>query len=103
MADVVATGRSKVSEPKRAPAKADGRRAVWQVCKQMAWQFHLAVYGTTGLDQARVTFEDRYTIFRETAARMVEFVQRRTSPVPVAETIEIVRLLESVRNAQRVS
>jgi hypothetical protein len=82
---------------------ADGRRALWQVCQRMAWQFHLAVYGTAGLDQARVTFEDRYSIFRETAARMVEFVQRRTSPVPVAETIEIVRLLESVRNAQRVS
>jgi hypothetical protein len=82
---------------------ADGRRAVWQVCQKMAWQFDVAVYGTAGRDQAFVTFDDRYTIFRETAARMVEFVQRRTSPVPVAETIEIVRLLESVRNAQRVS
>ncbi len=81
----------------------DGRRAMWQVCQQMAWQFHLAVYGTAGMDQAFVTFDDRYTIFRETAARMVEFVQRRSSPVPVVETIEIVRLLESVRNAQRVS
>jgi predicted dehydrogenase len=82
---------------------ADGRRAVWQVCQRMAWQFHLAVYGTAGVDQAFVAFTDRYAIFRETAARMVEFVQRRTSPVPVNETIEIVRLLETVRNAQRVS
>ena len=82
---------------------ADGRRAIWQVCQRMAWQFHLAVYGTEGVDQAFVGLSDRYTIFRETAARMVEFVQRRASPVPVAETIEIVRLLETVRNAQRVS
>jgi predicted dehydrogenase len=80
----------------------DGRRAIWQVCQRMAWQFHLAVYGTDGVDQAFVAFTDRYSIFRETAARMVEFVQRRASPVPVAETIEIVRLLETVRNAQRV-
>jgi predicted dehydrogenase len=82
---------------------ADGRRAVWQVCQGMAWQFHLAVYGTAGMDQAYVGFGDRYTIFRETAARMVEFMQRRASPVPVDETIEIVRLLESVRNAQPVA
>jgi hypothetical protein len=34
---------------------------------------------------------------------MVEFAQQRTSPVPVHETIEIVRLLETVRNAQRVT
>ncbi len=66
----------------------------------MAWQFHLGVYGTQGMDQAFVTFGDRYTIFRETAARMVEFVGRRESPVPIDETIEIVRLLEAVRTAQ---
>ncbi|MBV9356648.1 MAG: Gfo/Idh/MocA family oxidoreductase [Chloroflexi bacterium] len=78
----------------------DGRRAVWQVWKRMAWQFHLAVYGTQGMDQAFVTFGDRYTVFRESAARMVEFVGRRESPVPVTETIEIVRLLEAVRSAQ---
>jgi predicted dehydrogenase len=82
---------------------ADGRRAIWQVCQRMAWQFHLAVYGTDGMDQAFVKFTDRYTIFRETAARMVEFVQHRDSPVRVDETIEIVRLLERVRNAQRPS
>jgi hypothetical protein len=78
----------------------DGRRAVWQVHERMAWQFHLAVYGTDGMDEAFVTFGDRYAIFRETAARMVEFVSRRESPVPISETIEIVRLLEAVRNAQ---
>ena len=82
---------------------ADGRRAIWQVCQRMAWQFHLAVYGTDGMDQAFVTFTDRYAIFRETAARIVEFAQRHISPVPVTETIEIVRLLEAVRNAQRVA
>ncbi|MDQ3808973.1 MAG: Gfo/Idh/MocA family oxidoreductase [Chloroflexota bacterium] len=79
---------------------ADGRRAVWQVCQRMAWQFHLAVYGTDGMDQAFVTFEDRYTIFRETAARMAQFAAQRTSPVPIQETLEIVRLLRAVRNAQ---
>jgi hypothetical protein len=82
---------------------ADGRRAVWEVCQRMAWQFHLAVYGTAGMDQTQVVFADRYTIFRATAARMAEFVQCRVSPVPVEETIEIVRLLETVRNAQRAT
>jgi len=79
----------------------DGRRAIWQVCQRMAWQFHLAVYGTSGMDEALVTFEDRYRIFRETAARMAQFVSTRTSPVPIAETLEIVRLLAAVHNAQR--
>jgi predicted dehydrogenase len=82
---------------------ADGRRAVWQVCQRMAWQFHLSVYGTDGVDQTFVGFADRYTIFRETAAQMVAFAQHRASPVPIHETVEIVRLLETVRNEQRVS
>jgi len=34
---------------------------------------------------------------------MVEFALQRTSPVPVNETIEIVRLLETVRNGQRAT
>jgi Oxidoreductase family, NAD-binding Rossmann fold len=76
---------------------ADGRRAIWQVCERLAWLFHVAVYGTDGMDEAFVTFEDRYTLFRETAARMVQFVQQRQSPVPLLETLEIVRLLETVR------
>jgi predicted dehydrogenase len=82
---------------------ADGRRAIWQVCQRMAWQFHLAVYGTSGIDQTLVTFEDRYAIFRETAARMAQFAEQRVSPVPPHETVEIVRLLAAVRNAQRES
>ena len=79
----------------------DGRRAIWQVCQRMAWQFHLAVYGTSGMDQTLVTFDDRYRIFRETARRMAQFVEQRSSPVPPGETLEIVRLLEAVRIAQR--
>ena len=79
---------------------ADGRRAMWQVCKQMAWQFHLSVYGTHGMDQAFVTFNDRYTIFRSTAERIAKFAEERSSPVPIHETLEIVRLLSAVHNAQ---
>jgi hypothetical protein len=69
----------------------------------MAWQFHLAVYGTDGMDEAFVTFADRYRIFRATAERIAHFVSTRTSPVPIAETLEIVRLLAAVHNAQRGS
>jgi predicted dehydrogenase len=82
---------------------ADGRRAIWQVCQPMAWQFNLSVYGTRGMDHTLVTFEDRYRIFRETAARMAQFAQLRASPVPPPETVEIVRLLAAVRNAQQGS
>ena len=81
---------------------ADGRRAMWQVCKQMAWQFHLSVYGTRGMDQAFVTFNDRYTIFRSTAERIAKFAEERSSPVPIHETLEIVRLLSAVHNAQTI-
>jgi predicted dehydrogenase len=82
---------------------ADGRRALWQVYQRMAWQFHLAVYGTAGMDQACVSFADRYSIFRETAAQMVQFFDRRLSPVPAEQTIEIVRLLDQVRGAQHAA
>ena len=82
---------------------ADGRRAVWQVYRRIAWQFHLAVFGTDGMDEAYVRFADRYAIFRATAERMIRFVEQRRSPVPVQETIEIVRLLETVRNVQRMA
>jgi Oxidoreductase family, NAD-binding Rossmann fold len=79
---------------------ADGRRAIWQVCQHMAWQFHVAAFGTLGMDEAFVTFADRYSIFRETARRMARFVTERASPVPISETLEIVRLLAAVHNAQ---
>jgi predicted dehydrogenase len=82
---------------------ADGRRAIWQVCQRMAWQFHLSVFGTDGMDEAFVTFADRYSIFRATAEMMARFVATRYSPVPIAETLEIVRLLAAVHNAQRRS
>jgi Oxidoreductase family, NAD-binding Rossmann fold len=80
---------------------ADGRRAMWQVVLDMAWQFHLSVYGTQGMDQAYVAFGDRYAIFRETAARIARFMEHRLSPVPIEETVEIVRLLDTVRLTQR--
>ena len=67
----------------------------------MAWQFHVAAFGSLGMDEAFVTFADRYRIFRETAVRMAQFVTERASPVPIAETLEIVRLLAAVHNAQR--
>jgi predicted dehydrogenase len=76
---------------------ADGRRAIWQVCQRMAWQFHLSVYGTSGMDHTLVTFEDRYSIFRETAMRMALFAEQRISPVSPVETLEIVKLLAAVR------
>jgi predicted dehydrogenase len=82
---------------------ADGRRAIWQVYRRIAWQFHLAVFGTAGMDEAYVRFADRYAIFRATAERMVSFFEQRRSPVPVQETIEIVRLLQTVRDAQRMA
>jgi predicted dehydrogenase len=76
---------------------ADGRRAIWQVCRELSWLFHLGIFGTEGMDEAAVSFGDRYAIFKETAARIVQFVERRESPVPLTETLEIVRLLELVR------
>lgn len=75
---------------------ADGRRAIWEICKPLDWGFHLTIHGTEGIDQAGIVFEDRYAVFRNTAARMVRFVEQRQSPVPLAETLEIVRLLEAV-------
>jgi hypothetical protein len=68
----------------------------------MAWQFHLAIYGTRGMDQAFVTFSDRYTIFKATAATFVAFARERSSPVPIEQTLEIVRLLEAVRDSRQL-
>ena len=75
---------------------ADGRRAIWQVCKELDWMFHISLFGTTGFDEAVIKFQDRYDVFRNTAAEIVKFAQVRLSPVPPAETFEIVRLLAAV-------
>ena len=69
------------------------RRAVWQVCKEIDWRFHLAVYGTDGMDEATIVFADRYGLFRNTAAQIVRFMTTGESPVPLVDTLEIVRLL----------
>lgn len=71
----------------------DGRRAVWQVCKPIDWRFHLSVYGTDGMDEATIVFNDRYALFRNTAAEIVKFMSTGQSPVPLADTLEIVTLL----------
>lgn len=72
---------------------ADGRRAVWQVCKPIDWRFHLSIYGPNGMDEASVVFADRYALFRNTAAQIVQFMVTGESPVPLADTLEIVALL----------
>ncbi len=71
----------------------DGRRAIWQVCKGLDWRFHLAIYGDNGMDEASIVFNDRYALFRNTAAQMVRFMTTGESPVPLSDTLEIVRLL----------
>jgi hypothetical protein len=75
----------------------DGRRAVWQVCRTIGWFFHVAVYGSLALDQAFVQQSDRYVLFKSTAEQIVRFFDERQSPVPIAETLEIVRVLETAR------
>ena len=45
-------------------------------------------------------FNDRYSIFRATAERIATFAEERSSPVPISETLEIVRLLSAVHDAQ---
>jgi len=75
---------------------ADGRRAIWQICKEMDWLFHISLFGTTGYDEAVIKFADRYDVFRNTAAEIATFARTRQSPVPVAETLEIVRVLAAV-------
>jgi predicted dehydrogenase len=74
----------------------DGRRAIWQICKEMIWGFDLNVFGTEGVDGTSIRFEDRYQVFKNTAARIVQFMADRQPPVPLSETLEIVRLLEAV-------
>jgi hypothetical protein len=73
----------------------DGRRAIWQICKEMVWGFDLNIFGTDGVDGASIRFEDRYNVFKNTAARIVQFMEDRQSPVPLSETQEIIRLLEA--------
>jgi|GEM_PF-6140861 len=72
---------------------ADGRRAIWQICKEIDWMFHISLFGTAGYDEAVIKFQDRYDVFRNTAAEIVKFMHNRVSPVPPSDTREIVRLL----------
>jgi predicted dehydrogenase len=73
---------------------ADGRRAVWQVCEAMHWQFHLSVYGTAGYDQATIALSDRYHTFFRNATEIARFMNTGVTPVSPYVTLEITRLLE---------
>ena len=75
---------------------ADGRQAIWQACTPLAWMFHVAIYGTEGYADAEIAFTDRYALFRNAAQEMVRFMTTGNSPVPIEETIEIVRILARV-------
>jgi predicted dehydrogenase len=76
----------------------DHRRAVWQICKAIDWRFHLSIYGTNGMDEASIVFGDRYALFSNTAAQIVRFMASGQSPVPLADTLEIVRLLAAAEH-----
>jgi hypothetical protein len=78
----------------------DGRQAIWQNCKPLVWMFHLALYGSEGYDEATITFEDRYRLFRNTAEEIARFMVSGESPVPIEDTLEIVRILELVPAAR---
>src|SRR5579884_1327889 len=70
-----------------------GRRVLWQVCRAVGWFFHLAVFGSAGMDELYIPQSDRYVLFRAAAEQISRFMQTGESPVPLADTIEIVRLL----------
>jgi predicted dehydrogenase len=78
----------------------DGRRVLWQVCRRLGWYFHLAVFGTAGVDAALVPHASRYDLFRATAERIVAFARTRRSPVPLADTLEIMRVIEAGASAR---
>jgi predicted dehydrogenase len=78
----------------------DGRQALWQVCRQAGWYFHLSVFGTGGAEQTVVPQVARYCLFKSVAEHIALFLQTGRSPVPLSETLEIVRVLAAAR-AQR--
>lgn len=76
---------------------AGGRRAIWQVCRAIGWFFHVGIFGSNGMDQAFVQQPERYTLFKSAAEQIVRFFRDGCSPVPLTETLEIVRILEVAR------
>jgi predicted dehydrogenase len=78
----------------------DGRQALWQICRRAGWYFQVGVYGSRGAEQVLVPQAARYRLFRAAAERMAVFFQTGQAPVPLAETLEIVRVLAAAR-AQR--
>jgi hypothetical protein len=49
------------------------------------------------MDEALIIQPERYTLFKGAAVQIARFFDTRRSPVPVGETIEIVRVLEVAR------
>ena len=74
-----------------------GRRLIWQVCIDMAWIFHISVYGSKGMDQAFIPRSDRYVLFKGAAERISTFMHTRETPVPLRDTLELVRILDLAR------
>jgi predicted dehydrogenase len=76
----------------------DGEReAIWQIRREVDWMFHLSLFGTDGMASMKISFSDRYEVFKEMTRRIVSSTEQRQSPVPLEETLQIVRLLELAR------
>lgn len=75
----------------------DGRQALWQICQQAGWYFHVGLFGSQGSQTLMVPQAARYRLFKAAAERIVLFMQTRQSPVPLHETLEIIRVLGAAR------
>jgi len=80
-------------------AYADGRSILLQVLGKAHTGFEMSLFGTQGSTRVRV--EDAGHFYQTMIAAFVHMVETRTMPVPLATTLEIIRILAAAKRSQQ--
>lgn len=76
----------------------DGRTLMLLVSESISYLFQLNLYGSDGWRQ--VVVEDDTAFYSSMLRQIARMVQERSAPVPVGETLEIIRVLDAAKRSR---
>lgn len=75
----------------------DGRIAIVQISKVIKTPFTLIIYGGKGYK--RIEQKDSYSAYYETTRQMIKMFKEKKEPIPLEETLEIVKIVEAIQKS----